>query len=301
MPNSNWLSYASVKRGLILAAFLIPVSIVSLADPPSNPVTEPQKAKTEQTEQKPEPKPATVAPIGEEKTPKKAPEDGDAGKKAEYYKKADLDAQVRMAQASEELVEIADRQFTATIVEIILLILAVFAALWAAWSATKAANAAQAVVEVTTETAKRQLRAYFAISKCTFREMPDVSGIILSATLTNSGATPAFNVRLEGEAFEADYPLSTEKPHPIPKSEHSTIVGAGANILCTRLVFVKGLEATMNRIKTRQAGLWIQGTAFYDDCFGKPHFLRFRHVFCGTQAGDNVMVLQPDRDGNEAD
>lgn len=296
MRNGDLLAYTVAKRGLILAALLIPGSVLGFAEPITNPATEQQVTQTEQAQHQPD-----IAPTVQEKTPEQPVPDESGAKSAQYYERADFDAQVRMAEASEELVKLTDRQFWATLVEMILLIGAVSAAVWAAWAASKAAYAAQEAVEVTSETAKQQLRAYLTVGACTIDFLPDDSGLMLSAHITNSGITPAFNTRIMGESFASDYPLSEPMPHPTPGTDFGAPIGAGGELICAQRLFSDDLEAAINRVKAGEIGMWIQGAVIYDDCFGDQHSLRFRYVFGGRLANTGGIILHADKDGNYAD
>lgn len=154
-------------------------------------------------------------------------------------------------------------------------------------------------LRITRETSKRQLRAYLAVSGCSLEEIP--VGFVVTAEIRNSGQTPAFRVRHMSESFAEDYPLGGNKPHPIPLETHSAPVGAGDQTFCVQRLFTEDRAGALANVMAGKLGLWIQGTVFYDDCFGEPHTLKFRYVFGGRIANSGGLLLHADIEGNEAD
>lgn len=163
----------------------------------------------------------------------------------------------------------------------------------------QANKAAQATVLVTRDIGKRQLRAYVVLVACEFQIISE--GILLTAVLKNSGQTPAYNLQMEGETFLDDYPLSNERPHPVPSDGYAAPIGVGGDVKCAQRLFTDDAESVLYEVKSGKLGLWIQGTVKYDDCFGEKHTTKFRYVFGGRLAGTDGMGLHADREGNEAD
>ena len=176
----------------MLAALLIPVSVESFGEPRSNPVAEQKETETEQPEQEPKPLPATPASVVQEKAREVTTKEEERPQEDEYYRKANLDAQVRMAEASQDLVKLTMQQLRARIFEMVLLVGAVGAAVWAAMSATKAAAAAQASVEVTSRMAERQLRAYVNVETAMISWKENT--LFVEISFRNGGQTPAYDV-----------------------------------------------------------------------------------------------------------
>jgi hypothetical protein len=56
---------------------------------------------------------------------------------------------------------------------------------------------------------ERQLRAYLNVEECAINRIDE--GFILTATLKNGGQTPAYQAKIMGESFGAEYPLAIER------------------------------------------------------------------------------------------
>lgn len=110
-------------------------------------------------------------------------------------READLCAQVRMAEASDALVNQAWYQFRATLGEIGLLVIAIIIASWAAWEARRAARAGYETVETTRKIGEAQVRAYVSWSGANMSPLGDEDGRIVSfmfrPTIQNTGQSPA--------------------------------------------------------------------------------------------------------------
>jgi hypothetical protein len=156
----------------------------------------------------------------------------------------------------------------------------------------------KALVDGTRDTAERQLRAYIVASAGEVQRID--GGFILSATLKNTGQTPAFNARIMGETFGESYPLTIEHPHPKPLEDFGVPLGSGEEFHCAYRIFMDDPDDTLHRIQGGEVGLWIQGTIIYDDCFKKSHTTKFRFVYGGRVAAATIH-MHADRHGNEAD
>jgi len=161
-------------------------------------------------------------------------------------------------------------------------------ALW--WSTRRLVKGAE-------RTAERQLRAYIVANAGEVQRIEE--GFLLSATLKNTGQTPAFNVRVMGETFGEIYPLATEHPHPAPREDFGVPLGSGEEIHCAYRIFVDPDDA-LRRVQSGEVGLWIQGTIIYDDCFKVSRTTKFRFVYGGRIAAATVH-MHADREGNTAD
>src|SRR6185437_1628821 len=92
-----------------------------------------------------------------------------------------------------------------------------------------------ATVFVMRGTARRQLRAYIVASAGKVQRID--KGFLLSATLKNTGQTPAFNARLMAESLAETYPLTGEYPHPEPTEDFGVPVGPGEEVQCAYRIF----------------------------------------------------------------
>jgi hypothetical protein len=138
-----------------------------------------------------------------------------------------------------------------------------FCATWLLWRATKK------LVQGAEDTSKRQLRAYVIAKAGDIQEIDN--GFLLTATLKNTGQTPAMNVRVGGESFPAEYPLTTERPHPKPGTDHGLTLGAGEEFHCAYRITGEAAEIAdaLKQVQAGSFGFWIQGHVIYDDCFGR--------------------------------
>jgi hypothetical protein len=170
-----------------------------------------------------------------------------------------------------------------------------FSATWLLWRATKK------LVQGAEDTSKRQLRAYVIAGAGDIQEIDN--GFLLTATLKNTGQTPASNVRIGGESFPAEYPLAADRPHPHPKpsTDYGLTLGAGEEFHCAYRITGNPVEIAdaLKQVQAGKFGFWIQGHVIYDDCFGKSHETKFRFVYGGRIAGI-TKHLHADRQGNEA-
>jgi hypothetical protein len=153
-------------------------------------------------------------------------------------------------------------------------------------------------VYVMRRTAQRQLRAYIVASAGEIQRID--GGFILSATLKNTGQTPAFNARIMAETFGDSYPLATEHPHPEPMEDFGVPLGSGEELHCAYRIFTVDPDDTWRRVQGGEVGLWIQGTVVYDDCFKERHKTKFRFVYGGRIAAATIH-MHADRRGNIAD
>lgn len=267
------MSYTEIRRGLILAAFLIPVSVVSLAEPPSDPIVIQEESKPEQAEQQPDPEPTNIPPVAaappaiiEQNTPEQPTPDQPTSDDAQKYKEADLDAQVRMAEASEKLFKVAWFQFIATIGEIILLVGAVWAAVWAARAAGQAATAA---VE-----ANYRDRAWVTSVGVDTGTGEDITmegttynkALMFIPRWKNSGRTPAINLEIfrtfEVVAIDGEVPSFD---HGLYDAETSkAVIGPGV-YGTARTIAIVGQDFT--DVLNRKAKVIVYSSARYNDVF----------------------------------
>lgn len=181
---------------------------------------------------------------------------------------------------------------------------------WLVWrSLTLTRVAVNAAVEGNTHTiaaneqqrisSQRQLRAYMTVSDCSYQALDD--GYLLSVKIRNSGQTPAFNVRHMSESYAGEYPDGGDRPHLEVPGTHATPVGPGEALECARRLYVGDPAEVLTRLSKREIGLWIQGTALYEDCFENPRYLKFRYVLRGERTGEGILLqMHGDKYGNEA-
>lgn len=114
--------------------------------------------------------------------------------------------QWRMAIAAEKQADLTETFLATTVVEIGALLLTLLATAWAAVAASRAAKAAQSSVEVASQVAEKQLRAYVVVKKCVL----NYEGREPKATVfvTNCGQTPAERVIIVGGIYIIERPTT---------------------------------------------------------------------------------------------
>lgn len=124
--------------------------------------------------------------------------------------------QWRMANAADQTVDWARRQFWVTCGEIVALILTIAVSGCAAIAASRAATSANEAVDVASDTAKKQLRAYVSLAPAGFIYDKYTQKPKIRVEQSNTGQTPARNVRAWGMVDELDYPLPADFVFPEP-------------------------------------------------------------------------------------
>lgn len=151
--------------GCLIGAALVCYGVIGivLGQPPSHSVTRSPYEQPQQEASRAQP-PRAPAPAPQE--PERRAYSADYERACDHPEgpeEADLCQQWRMAKASEELADLAARQFWATVVEISALGLVLIFTAWAAIAAQKSAHAAAASVSVTREIGQAQVRCYPSI------------------------------------------------------------------------------------------------------------------------------------------
>ena len=172
------------------------------------------------------------------------------------------------------------------------------------------ARIAQASLELSRDTAKKQLRPYIALKEPRLF-LHDDGAVEFALELKNSGQTPAYE--LEGAClcrFES-YPVKSPGD-PQRKSENRAALSVPEDFLCSSDV----VPSKSNSIQSLLAGLssptfvcCVNGYYTYRDIFKDSHFIRFQLITGGPAGlrhdtdknGKLFLVLGNDSEGNEAD
>lgn len=215
MSSGNRLCVVAV-RGFLIGVILLTAGVSFSAD-----VTQKPTAETNQSQKATQDKGATqplVVPSEKQESPteNKATDD-----KADYYTKADLDAQERMAAEAERLAELTKSQLTITVVQAVLLGFTLIAAGMAAFAAVSAAKSGKEIVTVTRESAERQLRAYVSINELRMNFFTDRWNF--TPVWQNTGSTPALRTTtgVNWTHFQGDLPEGFDYPDPPPENANS--------------------------------------------------------------------------------
>ena len=202
-----------------------------------------------------------------------------------------------MAVATEELVGLSGTQIKLVSIEIGLVLIAICAAFWAAWEARKAAKATAATVDITRDTARRQLRAYIVADtdaewEQAYRGSADnVVGYNFGMKWKNCGATPArrcqgwTNLAVFDEMIPSDFdypdklgPKITETNHIGPGQDFRSKVGG---------LSIPDAQAAERGEKYAYVWSWLE----YDDIFGRVR--RRTEVCYELRISKNGQVCTP--------
>lgn len=215
------------------------------------------------------------------------------------HEDADLCQQWRSANAAEYVASWSWLQFIVGVIGSgVAGIAAIFTA-WAAIAASKAARSADKAVEVTSDTAKRQLRAYLHVDKTILDGIAPHMHPVARVTVVNSGATPA-------KILFNNYCIGL---YHYPKHGELVFKQDGSILSKSRV----GNNQDMNGIATLQDALTIQnmdaigkgsqvifvfGRIIYEDIYGDKWELTYR-LMSGAPFGKDPRMLAWCAEGNE--
>jgi hypothetical protein len=290
MSNRYRRSYLAAGRWLVVA-ILLATPALGQTDEPKGSGVEGEAATQESEAQTP-----AAAP-----TKKKR-------KSARYYetlcksatdpKDRDLCQQWRMAEAAKKQAKWTQRQFWATIAEIGALALTVLFTGWAAIAAGRAARAATKSVEVTEDTAKRQLRAYVGTISVPVEKLSVGAPPRICINIRNFGLTPAYKLQSWIDIVHAGTESEVEQ-YSLPFRESLIVLypsGKNGN-LCTadfdldRELYDHLMDGTKN--------IYLLGQFRYEDAFGDVRITAFRYQIGGKFLMDE-MTMRISEGGNWA-
>ena len=168
-------------------------------------------------------------------------------------------------------------------------------------------NAGERQIKLSADTAQRQLRAYIAITECRYATAGD--RWIVCGRFKNVGQTPAFDIRIRGDAFIKEYPL-----REVPKMDFEIKDLSKTSLFPTEDLPYYEIgnkrPPAPDRSKPPSAAaftwagkaLWLMVEVRYLDTFGKEHFTR-RCLHSGNviPAVDDFEHFHAHAEGNEAD
>ncbi|WP_193172132.1 hypothetical protein [Nisaea nitritireducens] len=202
---------------------------------------------------------------------------------SDEYKAAGLEAQERSAEAAEKSAQAADWQIYLTGVQAIFALIGTAGLIFALClshkankAALRAAKAAEETAAITQNTAKKQLQAYVSLAPAGFIYDKYTQKPIIRVEQSNTGQTPARNVRAWGMVDALDYPLPPDFVFPEPEFgdavntvnpgqrfyipyEYKTSVPAG-DIKSTTII-------AANRETSKR--FYFIGVVEYDDIYGE--------------------------------
>ncbi|MBX8811115.1 hypothetical protein HBA91_00575 [Ochrobactrum sp. MR34] len=224
-----------------------------------------------------------------------------------HREEANLAIQRSIAESSQIIAQYTPDQFYlglgALTLSLITVIASGFAALFAYGAVSEARSStsiAQRALDVTEDTARRQLRAYVTVSSCKSRYLSHHTGVEefqFMIMLKNQGQTPAMNVRIWSSCqFSNDF-------NEAIKSKDKSIGGTRAPIGPTGEMkieygtsdrFIPNEE--IQRARSGKVRCWVDGIVEYDDIFGNNHITNFR--FYLSNANTEVPTLSISEKGN---
>lgn len=166
----------------------------------------------------------------------------------------------------------------------------------------RAANAARASVDLTRETAERQLRAYVGTSRIYFRSFTPEAPVSVAVEIRNFGATPVHDYR-------TDLWLEVH-PHPVPwpgafvgteaaatNRTDSLMPGNESVAICE---LPQGIPADLHAgIRGETFALYLCGTISYRDVFGKKQQTGVRKIAHGRRIETNSPFIDaPEGNGS---
>jgi hypothetical protein len=149
-------------------------------------------------------------------------------------------------------------------------------------AATRGAKATEDAVELSRQTAERQLRAYVQIVGKDFLVQGDSGNerFVNQLSVVNTGQTPAYQLKIDSvvkilpRSLPEDFTFAF-----IPEGLNRSMmmVGSGRSVGHDSLADTILSEAEMISIMRADSGvrLYSFGTVKYEDCFGKPRFTNF--------------------------
>lgn len=205
---------------------------------------------------------------------------------------ADLCEQRRMAEAAIQQVNWIQRQFWATVIEIVLLIGVIGVSGWAAWEAGGSAKAAEASVKIASDTAKRQLRAYLSVSGATVTWKNDRI-VLAEISIKNTGQTPALWVH-HFQTIAVGEPADFAIPY-VESGFPTTDIGANIEMHFS-LDSGPVSEESWTLARNREIPVYVWGEVKYWDVFKTElWFTRYR-----LRLHQSADILSPCSEGNRS-
>ncbi len=216
---------------------------------------------------------------------------------------ADLCQQWRSANAAERIVELTSAQVEWTKLEFAALFATLIATTFAAWAAAIAAIATRHSVQVSDETARRQLRAYVFVDSAellNFRFRPRVLPEA-RIVMRNSGQTPAYEFTSVVSMTAGQYPPRSEFPSLPDGFTEKDVIGPHSNVISFPKLSEMLTEEQEDATAEGSGAIWVFGEIRYKDTFGVQRYTRFRYIFGGNMGARDGGALAADAEGNEAD
>jgi hypothetical protein len=164
-----------------------------------------------------------------------------------------------------------------------------------------AAQVAQRQVDITEDTAKRQLRAYLSIKEAK-SSRNDEERLVLQISFINAGQTPAYNVavnitmHIHDVEDDFDYAVPSYADLPL----RFGTIGPGRDFTVMRSRTETNGSEVEQWIKEGKTALVIYGEVLYDDAFDDPKATSFRIMYDAAAANSVDGTLSVCQEGNDA-
>jgi hypothetical protein len=189
----------------------------------------------------------------------------------------------------------------------------------AAWDSAGVANKTADIMQ---DTAKRQLRAYVMVTEATIVGADENGTVQISRgprgemvniivgpgfrsfiqfIVTNTGETPAHNVRIYGRAKLVTWPIRDQDLPELPLSEESiskSVVGRNRTPFKFEVLDILTVE-DFARLQNASSAIVAYGEIHYDDVFGEQKITSYRY-FAGGAVSINNTTMSAHENGNEA-
>jgi hypothetical protein len=203
----------------------------------------------------------------------------------------DLRAQVRVADTTEQLLDLAMVQTVLGIASALLVGGALLLNIRSTEAAISAADAAQKSATLGETASKRQLRAYMEVELGQIVKSDPRNTVRASVRLHNVGQTPASNVSTDfniGIIPNGGGILDTPTPDEVARTH--LVIGKGKSRLVTGSSTFSLLEAGLNDVKEERAVFILAGSVVYEDIFGETHTTEFCHIYYGDDLGGHYHI-----------
>jgi len=177
----------------------------------------------------------------------------------------------------------------------------------AAGAAERAATATENAVELSRQTAERQLRAYVHIVGKDFLIQGDEhERFVNQFSVVNSGQTPAYKLKIDSVVQVLPRPLPENFAFafiPEGKNRSMMMVGSGRSVGHDSLADAILSDDQLILIMRADSGvrLYSYGTVRYEDCFGHPRFTNFCYFLQWEITGQGfTLSVHPTEQHNDA-
>ena len=165
--------------------------------------------------------------------------------------------------------------------------------------ARKTTTAAERAVDVTRDSAERQLRAYVTVTASEIRGFGQSTPLEAWLEITNQGQTPAQKIRRTAISVVTD---DIEGEFPLGESTHESVLGPGGKADLGPIdINMTGDSEGANKVLRGEGTLLIFGKIFYEDIFGESQETGFRYyVQPNSGPSENTRALSHAGIGNYA-